>query len=440
MFSKSILLAFCAVAIELSPDDFNHIQELSRTLTIPFRLKSPPIAISSKSINSKYSMKSLNQSAQQGAGYTFIQAGETASTLTGDIYLGTPPVKMTVLFDTGSTTFWIMADSCTTAACRKIPKRYNNKASSTFTPVNNILTKSIQYGDGSTLMCSVRGTDIVQLGSLSVQNQSICETSDVKMNSKIGGIVGIGSPTYRRQIVSNFWGNMMANKLLTRNIMAQWFNNDVLQDDLSEAAGEIQFGALNPKKYTGEINYIPLNENSNYWTLQMNAIKFGNQEIPVTYDTSVAIDSGTTMVLFPSDIAKSLNQKMGARLEDGLYTISCDRVTTIPPIEFYFTGSSKPLILQGSQLVYTAKQPGYAPLCVSIIQPNGDLPIAIIGAWFLRSFYTVFDYDNRAVGFADSVGRSNPFVVRYVNTAEITSRSSIVGAILMIILNSILQL
>ena len=77
----------------------------------------------------------------------------------GDIYVGTPFIKYQVIYDTGSSIFWLASNNCTTLSCQKYENKYNPDNSSSSTDLH--LRQNITYGIGF-----VNGrlyTDIVSL-------------------------------------------------------------------------------------------------------------------------------------------------------------------------------------------------------------------------------------------------------------------------------------
>lgn len=110
---------------------------------------------------------------------------------------------------------------------------------------------------------------------------------------------------------------------------------------------------------------------------------------------------------------QSLNRQIGAKYDTryGAYLLDCNSLASLPPLVFYFSqDTSQPLILSGNQLAYVDPKGG---VCYSVIQTSDSLKNSktiIFGAWFLKSFYTVFDYETSKIGFASPTGQLSPNV------------------------------
>ena len=80
----------------------------------------------------------------------------------------------------------------------------------------------------------------------------------------------------------------------------------------------------------------------------------------------------------------------------GQYTIDCSNLSTLPDLEFTINGEAwkvpgKDLVIQSGGTCL------FAMMGMDI--PTG--PKWILGDVFMRKFYTVFDYENERVGFAE---------------------------------------
>jgi cathepsin D len=82
----------------------------------------------------------------------------------------------------------------------------------------------------------------------------------------------------------------------------------------------------------------------------------------------------------------------------GVYTIPC--FEAIPPISFTIGGKDLPM--SSSTLTVGPVKPGSSTCVGSItIDENIARTSWILGESWMRNYYTIFDYDNSQVGFAD---------------------------------------
>jgi len=107
----------------------------------------------------------------------------------GELYVGTPAQKFTVVFDTGSSDVWIPGSKCKSCASHK---KFDNLASKTFSSTEQSF--QIQYGSGP--VSGVSAFDTISLSTaLSLANVEIglveSETYDISQ-FMMDGICGLG--------------------------------------------------------------------------------------------------------------------------------------------------------------------------------------------------------------------------------------------------------
>jgi hypothetical protein len=125
-----------------------------------------------------------------------LPADSLASALVGTVTVGTPGQPLSVLFDTGSSLFWLRSSKCQTAACYNKPA-FSESSSSTFSTIGASVTESITYGDGTNIQCTV-GRDTLSIAGLSFPNQNFCQaTSIATSTAESDGIIGLGPPKGR---------------------------------------------------------------------------------------------------------------------------------------------------------------------------------------------------------------------------------------------------
>lgn len=306
-----------------------------------------------------------------------------------DIELGTPPQLFKVILDTGSANLWVPSETCTSIACF-LHKKYDSALSSTYR--SNGSTFEIQYGSGS--MEGFVSQDKLKIGDLVIEGQDFAEaTSEPGLAfafGKFDGILGLAYDTISvNKIVPPFY-NMAQQKLLDKNLFAFYLGSD------ESDGGVATFGGVDERHFHAPIVYAPVRRQG-YWEVALNKLQFGNEELPLMH-TGAAIDTGTSLIAMPTDIAEILNKQIGARRSwTGQYSIDCSRVPELPDLTFYF--DNRPYTLKGEDYILNVQGTCMSSFMgMDLPAPIG--PLWIVGDVFLRKFYTVYDLDRNAVGFA----------------------------------------
>jgi len=310
-----------------------------------------------------------------------------------EITLGTPPQSFKVILDTGSSNLWVPSTKCTSIACF-LHAKYDATSSSTFK--QNGTQFEIHYGSGS--MEGIVSNDVLTIGDLKVKKQDFGEATKEPglafAFGKFDGIFGLAYDTISVQHMVPPFYNMIDQGLLDEKLFAFWLGDT----NKGGQGGIATFGGVDESHYKGKITYAPVRRKG-YWEVELEKFRFGDEEMELD-GTGAAIDTGTSLIAVPSDIAEIINKEIGAtKGYGGQYTLPCDKVPSLPQIGFTFAG--KEFKLAGED--YTLNVQGQ---CISaftgldIPAPAG--PIWIIGDSFLRKWYTVYDLGKNAVGFAES--------------------------------------
>lgn len=172
-------------------------------------------------------------------------------------------------------------------------------------------------------------------------------------------------------------------------------------------ASIISFGTFNLSQfsYSESPVYLRVTSDEGHWSLQFDGLYiFGRNIAPDSY--SAIIDSGTSLILGPDLEVQSLLTEFENRwkcsLSGGLLECVCGWDPTLaqfPDLEFVLGGYT--LVLKPS--MYMMRRGAYCWLQIAGIH---DPTLWVLGSPFMRGFYTVFDMDNREVGFAPT--KSNP--------------------------------
>ncbi|KAJ3273700.1 Proteasome subunit beta type-7 [Terramyces sp. JEL0728] len=348
-----------------------------------------------------------------------INAGQLFYTLTGTIQVGTPPTLMNVLFDTGSDLFWVRGANCNSTECVN-QVTFDPTKSSTFNSGVNKVT-SIQYGDGTLVDCTI-GQDTVAIGNQVLPNQNICVANNVVSPlASTDGIVGLASLGDQGSSGADVFASILASNPDIKPIASFWFQLDPnLQTN--QAAGEITFGGIDPSRKVGRFQFLQVDRSQNTWLSNLNSIRYNGKTL-FKKKTLVLFDTGTTDVSLPASAFNVINANMNA---DQNGNVDCSRVNSLPPVEFKF-GKLKTRFTGAQQVV--VNQDG---TCTTIFSSADDSSPPIFGAQFLRQFYTVFDYNESKIGFAertDVVTGPETQIQTSLNQSETTTTRPVSSAV-----------
>lgn len=319
----------------------------------------------------------------------------------GIIHIGTPPQEFQVIFDTGSSNLWVPSTQCklTNIACL-LHNKYDAKSSTTY--VADGQEFAIQYGSGS--LSGYCSSDSVEVAGVWVENQKFAEAIEEPgitfVAAKFDGILGLGYPT----IAVNGWAppinNMMSQGVLTEGLFAFYLNRTPNAPD----GGELSIGGVDTSRFTGDFNWNEVTRQA-YWQIKMDKFEVQGKNV-TSCDSSagcqVIIDSGTSLLALPTDLAEAVNHAIGAfKFLNGEYIVPCRHMDTMPNIDF--TLNSVVYTLTPQDYVMKIEAEG-STQCISgfmgmdIPPPAG--PLWILGDVFMGKYYTAFDFDKNRVGFA----------------------------------------
>jgi len=114
-------------------------------------------------------------------------------------------------------------------------------------------------------------------------------------------------------------------------------------------------------------------------------------------------DSGTSLITGPKAEIDALNEMLGGiPVIAGEYAINCTKIPDLPPLIFNVAGSQ--LVLEGKDYVLDVEDG--TNVCIlgfigfDIPPPAG--PLWILGDVFIGKFYSIFDFGNDRIGFAQA--------------------------------------
>ncbi|KAI0448223.1 aspartic peptidase domain-containing protein [Xylaria telfairii] len=307
-----------------------------------------------------------------------------------EISIGTPPQDFKVILDTGSSNLWVPSQSCGSIACF-LHSKYDSSSSSTYK--QNGTEFEIRYGSGS--LSGFVSQDDVTIGDLKIKGQDFAEaTSEPGLAFAFGrfdGILGMGFDRLSvNGIVPPFY-QLINQKLIDEPVFAFYLNSESGSDD-----SEVVFGGVDKDHYTGKITEIPLRRKA-YWEVDLDSISFGGETAELD-NTGVILDTGTSLIALPTDLAELLNKEMGAKKGfNGQYSVDCAARDSLPDVTFKLSGYDFSI----TPYDYILEVSGS---CISTFMgmdfPAPVGPLAILGDAFLRKWYSIYDLGKGTVGLA----------------------------------------
>lgn len=294
------------------------------------------------------------------------------------------------MLDTGSSNLWVPSRECGSIACY-LHSKYDSGASSTYKA--NGSTFAIQYGSGS--LSGFMSQDIVNIGNLKIAKQDFAEATEEPglafAFGRFDGILGLGFDTISvNKVVPPFY-SMIDQKLIDAGVFAFYLG---YSEDGTDS--EAVFGGVNKDHYTGKITTIPLRRKA-YWEVDLDSIALGD-DVAELDNTGVILDTGTSLIALPSNLAEMLNTQIGAKKGyNGQYSIDCSQKASLPDVTFTLSGHNFSLPASDYILEVSGS-------CISTFMgmdfPEPTGPLAILGDAFLRRYYSIYDLDNGTVGLA----------------------------------------
>lgn len=316
---------------------------------------------------------------------------------TANIAIGTPPQEIPVILDTGSGNVWVNSALCESDYCKKNEHFFDRKLSSTFQKEKD-LTLEIEFASGK--VSGEFNKDTFYLGDIKIEHQRfgeiIKEEGDVFNDTKFGGIIGLGFSSLTSFDTILPFDNIINNHLVDHNIMTFFYS---LNEDTS---AKVTIGYIDKSLYKGQLHYFKVIEQY-YWTIALKDIQYNNKSLGLCDDgCKAAIDTGTTLITGPPNSVKKLLKE--SAIED-----DCSGYDNFKSFTFVmedingetinFTLKNKNTLIDRALDSDTNKEKCTLKIGpIDIGEPHG--PIWVIGDIFMQQFYTVFDRDQVAVGFA----------------------------------------
>ncbi|KAJ7045450.1 aspartic peptidase domain-containing protein [Mycena alexandri] len=319
----------------------------------------------------------------------------------GDVYMGTPPQKLTFDVDSGSADFW-MPVNCSRCDNKGFDDTKSSRPKNSDEDVEYL---SVSYGSGEVYgtlrqeRVSVAGLEVPDLFFIAVANLD-GDFNDLPNDGLMGfafsSISESGKPTFFETLVRN---GMLPAPMFSVHLTRH-----------QETGSSLCFGGIDRLKTLGPVEWVPVLKET-YWSVSMDAIVVSKNK-EMTTDIIAIIDTGTTLIYLPDKVALDLYQLIGGRqapeFGSQFYVYPCN---TTPDIAFSFDKRRFSINPKDFNLGRTSE--GSEDCVGGILALGSGFPsnLAIIGDEFMKSWYTTFDYTGgptggARVGFSPSINNS----------------------------------
>jgi len=319
----------------------------------------------------------------------------------GRIYIGTPPQKFEVIFDTGSSDLWVPTNHCylsrSMGSChfRDLSNRkcnmhhqYVRDQSSTYQQIGDSFYITYMSGCAS----GTTAQDVVSISGLTIQDQIFSEATILSPDNKgkpFDGILGLGFKSHANSEATPPFLNMVKQNLVENSVFSVYLN----RDPSAHHGGEIMFGGADPSMYQGDFTYLPLITSNVFpqeWLIKADRIFVGSEWF-CEGGFEAVVDTGTSAVVGPHYEVEAIHKAIGA---DNNGYVDCSGITNLPQIDFIM--GKKSFTLSPDDYIISDIRGCWVGILGDYITQKW-----ILGDVFMGRFYTTFDMDGMRIGFAE---------------------------------------
>ncbi|KAF9112279.1 hypothetical protein BGX27_003680 [Mortierella sp. AM989] len=312
----------------------------------------------------------------------------TVSGYYGQVEIGNPRQSFDVVFDTGSSDLWIPSSKCLEEGCLS-HQRFNGKSSSSYVSSNPPQAFEIEYGSGD--VAGVISEDIISLGGVPskkpIHFAESLTTSTLFGRAIFDGVFGLGYQEMSSSGELPPFMAMMQQHAVKRGMFAFFMGN---------GRGELSLGGYDGSRVKDNKVQWSKVVKKGYWEIKMNKVKSDATDFLKTAVHAI-VDTGTTQIIMPVDLARHMHSKFlpGARhIHDGIYSLPCNH-KNMPTLRFQIAGETYNV----PPSLYTLQEIAPGRCMSGFAGEEVDGTAWILGDVFLRSVYSIFDFDNDRVGF-----------------------------------------
>ena len=310
----------------------------------------------------------------------------------GELSIGNPPQNFKMLFDTGSEYIWVPDISLSD---NNFVNRFNCSKSDSCYPNQNTRV-NIAYGAGS--VNGYLAFDHISINpNISVLNQTfILSYNIVDMKNFIAdGICGLGLSSKYPSLLDN----LKSQGIIENQFFSLYLDNN--PEAYADSFSELIINGIDSSYYKGSFMYLPLSNNHS-WSINLENVELNGNNIPITASTAL-IDSGSSLIIVPQSDFHQIESTLQNQFNfycfvdsiSNLLKCECPNgdINNFPALNLTFQNYS--LSLPPSYYITQDQN-----VCTLLIDGVPNIKMWVLGDVFLRYYYTIFDAENKQIGFA----------------------------------------
>ncbi|XP_065206059.1 lysosomal aspartic protease-like [Planococcus citri] len=320
----------------------------------------------------------------------------------GAISIGTPPVQMNVKFDTGSSSLWVHSTLCDSPACPKNRTRYyDHNSSETYQKYEKENESStLWYGSGS--VSGFWSRDTISINGYKVNNQRFLQSTNMSeqiANRAYDGIMGLNYNSERDSF------NIISKYCEERGMLNSRFSFYLTKNESDENGGELWLCGSDKYHHwfhnQGEMKFVNEVKSSKglSWTIPVEKVSITSDyagkrstEIIATNNTAL-VATGSSFIHGPEEQVNAIKRS----IQSILSTIQDPRANLHKLPNITFTMGGDDFVLTGQDYITE-----YDDVTIGLAKTNTPSPSEwVLGAVFLRKYYTEFDMHNHQIGFLE---------------------------------------
>ncbi|KAI0672026.1 family A1 protease [Trametes maxima] len=310
------------------------------------------------------------------------------------VEIGHEAREYTLLIDTGSSNTWVGARMDNPFVASSSTRRTGDSV-------------AVSYASGS--FSGVLVKDTITLGpGLTIKDQEIGAANVSTGFQDIDDLTCGTLLPNEKKCIPTVTDNAFVQKLIPEHLVAISFEPSTSAESVN---GQLTFGGVDPNKFTGELNFVPITSTSpaNQFVGIDQSVNYGSPNgttvLPLTAGVT---DTGTSLLLIASDAFETYQNLTGAVVDEatGFLRITPDQFDNLRSL-FFHIGDNTYEFTPNAQILPRALNTvlGGHPDAIYLVvndlgSASGQGLDFIAGMAFLERFYHVFDIAHNQVGFA----------------------------------------